>query len=337
MFIHTLSLILAMRFRTKLLSKDWYKIYFKPATIGNNYFWIFIIVFALVSILISFLKDRINDDFWLGVLVEATGFLFDIFLFGIIYTVFDFISNKRRLIVGFLNEIEFFKTWESEEASHRIAGNIKLLNNENYTKIDFTGIKLSHVNLRGCSLSESYFLETEFYQVDFRQSNFSNTLIIFSEFEYCYFNNSSFKNLGEERCCSYFRNCFLSDCDFSGSYLGNINFEDCIISGCNFSDCDMEHATFRNCIVESKDWMNELNISEHYHTLLDSKYLIEEVAITDDHSMLSLIKEDYGKYYIRYKDSEIEHRLSEFRSKPFRNKKTKDNNGYNSAWIHGSK
>ncbi len=310
-----------MEFNTdiKIFSREWFKVYFKPATIHNNSFWIFIIFFVITSVLIFFLKNRVVEEFWNGVLVEATGFLFDIFLFGILFTVYDSISNKKRLIEKYRNEIDFFRTWNSKESSHRISGNLRLLNKQNISKLNLEICRMSELNLIGVNLSGSYFHHTEFDYINFAWSDFSSSEIIFSEFDNCTFNNVNFQGIVIEKSCSYFRNCYLADSNFKNSNLAGVSFKNCILSGADLSNSNIHGTLFSNCIVETEDWINELKIDEKYHSKLNNEYLIEEYK-EDEHSMIQSIREDYGKFWIRHK--EFKKTKMVFNFMPFRNNET---------------
>jgi len=309
-----------MEFNTKIkiFSKEWYKVYFKPATFLNSSFWIFIIFFLTISGIIFFLKNKVVDEFWGGVLVEATGFLFDIFLFGVLFTIYDSISNKKRLIENYRNEIDFFRTWNSKESSHRIAGNIRLLNNLNISKVNLEVCEMSELNLMKINLSGSYFHHTELNNITFAKSNFSFSEIVFSEFDNCTFNNVNFQNTIIEKPCSYFRHCYLADTNFNNSNLSGVSFENCILSGASFRNANINGTTFSNCIVETEDWINELQIDKKYHSELTKDYVLAKYKIKDKNSMLHMIKDDYGKFYVRYKKfskSEMEFNFMPFRSK----------------------
>ena len=77
-----------------------------------------------------------------GIYIEAWGTVFDILLIGIILTFFTFVRDRTERIKRYLEEIDDFKKWDSEEARLRIAGNIRRLMKLGKTDIDFSGIVL---------------------------------------------------------------------------------------------------------------------------------------------------------------------------------------------------
>lgn len=207
-----MSLIKKMKYKikSKLSTREWFSVFLKPATVKNNSFWIFISVFILIGTLISILKNRVVDEFWLGVLVEATGFLFDIFLFGIVYTIYDTISNKKNLIKSYRNEISFFRNWNSKEASYRILGNIKLLNELLITEINLeychlSNVRIDNINLTKAKLSNAdfenslienvNFENSNLYGVSFKNATLENCSLLNTKLLLTNFNNTQFRNV----------------------------------------------------------------------------------------------------------------------------------------------
>ncbi len=172
--------------------KNWFYNFLIPATLKNTSFWIFIFVFILISSIILILKNRVVDNFWSGVLVEATGFLFDIFLFGIIFSLYDFITSKKNIIRSYFNEIMFLQNWKTEEGKYKILGNIKLLNQLKVYKID-----LKYYDLSGIKIEQLKIKNSELYWVNFENSElndieFENVQLPYVKFKNTRINNCSF-------------------------------------------------------------------------------------------------------------------------------------------------
>ena len=77
-----------------------------------------------------------------GIYIEAWGTVFDILIVGVILTLFAIHRVRKERIERYLDEIDDFKKWDSEEARLRIAGNIRRLAKLGRTDIDFSGIVL---------------------------------------------------------------------------------------------------------------------------------------------------------------------------------------------------
>lgn len=112
----------------------------------------FSLVVLLVSILVvSLLYPTITewaDEFWKGVLVEFTGMIFDIAVFGVVIAFFLRLTERRREIRHQQEIIDDFKKWNSEEARFRIAGAVRRINHLRKTDIDFGGIDLHDFSFR---------------------------------------------------------------------------------------------------------------------------------------------------------------------------------------------
>ncbi len=105
--------------------------------------------------------------FYENILVEAHGMLFDIVIIGILVTWVNSRAERNRTIQRYQDEIDDFLGWEADEASHRIAGNIRRLSRSGITSIylgraylvhaylvetDLTGANLTGANMAGASL-----------------------------------------------------------------------------------------------------------------------------------------------------------------------------------------
>ena len=96
-----------------------------------------------IAVGIFVLAPGVRQDFWPGLFVEFGGAIFDLLIFGILIAIFLDIRERRQLIRRYEEEIDDFKTWDSEEARHRIAGNLRRLQKLGKSDIDFRGVELS--------------------------------------------------------------------------------------------------------------------------------------------------------------------------------------------------
>ena len=143
-------------------------------------------VAVLVSCLIlsiSFIKNDYNGSFLEGVRVEAHGMLFDLWIIGVFVLFLNEIARKHSENQKYQDEIDDFRDWESEEAQHRIVGNIKRLNRNNISNIDLhkcflyltnlrkinlKGANLARANLVGVNLQETNLRDTNLYRVNLK-------------------------------------------------------------------------------------------------------------------------------------------------------------------------
>lgn len=141
----------------------------------NNTTLIFLLILFFVGITIYIFQFRVfqADGYWEGVVVEATGFLFEIILFGIILSMYA----KHQEIRQFKNNIEFLRGWKQEEASFRIAGNIKLLNFEGFTKLDLRNCNLKNADLQNVDLKNSNLFRAELMHIKLDGANLENCIL----------------------------------------------------------------------------------------------------------------------------------------------------------------
>ena len=233
-----------------------------------RFYWISMLIafFIIVPLGILYKLDYKND-----VLVEAHGLLFDLIVFGILLSVYDSIKSdeekkkqeaddKSQKIERYIEEIDDFRRWKSEEAKIRIRGNIYRLNKLNHTKLDLAYIKLDQLDLKDLKLSESNLFQNDFSNSNLANSEFKNITCSASNFIgrdtfllNAYFNDShiQYSNFqGAYLNGADFSNAKLSSIDFRGANLKNINFEKTY-----FYDPKLDGAEVReDFIVKLKSW-----------------------------------------------------------------------------------
>ena len=106
-----------------------------------------LIVVGVTVIGLSF-KFYLNDSekFYENVLVEGHGMLLDIIIFGLIFTYINITNSKKIEIQRFKEEIDDFRHWTELEASYRIAGILRRLDQ----------YKINNLNLADCYLKDAY-------------------------------------------------------------------------------------------------------------------------------------------------------------------------------------
>jgi hypothetical protein len=125
--------------------------------------WVTIIVLLVLATSLLLLRRSyfFFGDISQGIYIEAWGSVIDIFIIGIILALFTRTHNKKERIQRYIEEIEDFKKWDTEEARLRFAGNIRRLAKLGRTDIDFSGLVLCNFsfysndieNIRGAIFS----------------------------------------------------------------------------------------------------------------------------------------------------------------------------------------
>lgn len=152
-----------------------------------------LVLIALIAVLI--LLRQASKNFGVigqGIYIEAWGTVLDVLLVGVILALFALAQDRRQRILRYLEEIDDFKKWDSEEGRLRILGGVRRLTKLGRTDIDFSGIVLRNVSfpnedissLKGATFSLGLRLDkmsrnaTELENVDF--AHVDCTGVIFS-------------------------------------------------------------------------------------------------------------------------------------------------------------
>lgn len=216
-----------------------------------------------------------------GIYVAAWGTFLDVVFVAVILVIFETMRRRRESIERYIEEIEDYKKWDSEEARLRIAGNIRRLARLGKTDIDFSGIVLRNFafsgqdieSLKGATFSLGLRLDrmsknsTTLENVDFSHVDCSG--VIFSQ-DWNGFTALGLvgKNLG-------FTSTNLTAASFAGARLSWTNykadksewfidhgeddegrpmteqahypaFAEADLKGCSFRSAQLDHADFRD-------------------------------------------------------------------------------------------
>ncbi len=119
----------------------------------------FLVFVAVTCIVVpASLPFYLNDTwgFAENIMAEAHGMIFDLLIIGWFMFWLNKMAERRLRSNRYREEIEDFLGWQSPEATHRIAGNIRRLNRSGVTKgIRLTQAYLSAANLGGVQLEDA--------------------------------------------------------------------------------------------------------------------------------------------------------------------------------------
>lgn len=239
-----------------------------------KFFAIGLLVLLIIIVYLDIIyKPNVED-----ILVEAHGLLFDIVIFGILFTIYEKTRNDSSEVTKLLEELNNIKTLDDKEAVYRKVGIIKKLNKLGLSQIELSGYylegaELIGVNLENCNISEA---------------NLTNAIISGSSFTNCKFSNSILSNCNASGCqfvdCN-FTNCSLDNIDFSGakassttiissdfqsSNLSMSNFSDCVLWQCLFKNVEVEYISFERVRVNNEAWLHELSQQSKNEKILSS-------------------------------------------------------------------
>lgn len=233
----------------------------------------------LITVLFSIYFDEIpilikvgiynSDDFWKSFLINIHNTLLDTLIFGIIVVYFTKKSEKRRSIERYIEAIDDNRFLFTDEASYRIATNIKRLNNNKVYQINLT-----KCNLKKAVLTNSKLDNSEMMGADLEEINLKNSSLIGVDMKGA---NLRFANLnGANLSLAKLRNIKCNESNFTGSCLGECDLLRAILENSNFTSADFRGAdlsevSYRNSTFHDANFIGAKNIE--INKLLESKSL----------------------------------------------------------------
>ncbi len=177
-------------------------------------------------------------------LFSSYGMLFDIAILGMLITWLTERREKNYKIQSYLNEIDDFRNWVSEEAMFRTVGNIKRLNKNHVTEMNLVDCTLRNINLNYCNLSHS----------NLNSADVSSSSLIGVTMNNCRMNQSNFENSNLNH--SEFMGAYATGTNFKHSYLIKANFENAYLIKTDFENAFLIEANLKNCIVSDANFKN---------------------------------------------------------------------------------
>lgn len=167
-----------------------------------------------------------REEFAENILIEAHGLFFDLFVFGVILTLYENFRDKKDRMDRYKEEIEDYCGWNEKEAVFRVVGIIKRLNREGQTSINLRkcyleGASLKKASLSGADLSQANLKNAALNQADLRQANLNRT-------------------------------------NLAGANLSDANLSEANLIHANLEGANLLNAILAGTKVESEDWLTGL-------------------------------------------------------------------------------
>lgn len=184
------------------------------------------------------------EVFFPQILVEAHGMLFDVAIIGILIFWLNKIGEERRRIKTYLDEIDDFRLWESDEAAFRTVGNIKRLNQN----------KIYSINLVNCYLARTNLSHTNLTGSNLNSSNLSSANLVGCNLEYARLNQTNLENAQLNQVNLH--HAFASGANFKDAVLIKANFENAFLIKTDFTNAFLMEAKLRGCHVTGATFLN---------------------------------------------------------------------------------
>ncbi len=187
-----------------------------------------LLVLSIVVFSLS-LPFYVNDLelFYENILIEAHGMLFDLLVIGILLVWLNKSGERQIRIKRYMEEIDDYRHWKSEEASYKIIGNIKRLNKDRITQVDLYNSYLKNANLNYVDLTGS---NMNYVVLD--DATMINSMLMRVRL-----NQASLKNAK------------LNKADFRGSFLGGANCEAASMIKCDFENAQLIKTNLQNAFL----------------------------------------------------------------------------------------
>ncbi len=207
----------------------------------------------LFSLSLAFYKYNF-EEYFSQLLIEAHGMIFDLLIIGILLLWLNRKGEKYRRISNYINEIDDFRHWKSEEAAFRVMGNIKRLNRDKIYKIDLHKCHLPKVNLGFAKLMSSNFNYAEMSGINLVGADLENARLNQANLDGACLNKTQLQQ-------SFLSGANLSNCsavkaDFSNSVLIKTNFSNAYMIDANLRNADLSGACFDNAHLYMADFTN---------------------------------------------------------------------------------
>jgi len=224
---------------------------FRRYILGNRPLWFFVVFGALTTyILWPFYPDEAGlRNEWVGnIAVEGFGFLMDIVLFGLLWSVFDVYRERRTKIRGYQDELVDFMPWEGQEGVLRKAGIIKRLNELQASLPRLYGIHLEGAGLVRANLKGAYLVEANLKGAKLSLANLVGARLFKADLEGASLVGATLKGANLKYTnleCADSRGANLKDADLLGANLKGADLLGANLKGADLSNAHLEGAALR--------------------------------------------------------------------------------------------
>lgn len=214
---------------------------------------IVLILIAGVVITLSFphYSGHVNY-FYENLLVEAHGMIFDLLVIGILLVWLNKVGERRLRIRRYQEEVDDFRHWINEEASFRIAGDIKRLNKDGVFSIDLYNCHLKNVNLNYVNLTNSNMNYINLEDSSLQNANLSNVRLNQANLQNAKLQGAKMKNAQLSGANLQFTTPIKAD--MSGSNLIKAKLKGAVMIDCILSDSMLAGADFTDANLFKTDF-----------------------------------------------------------------------------------
>jgi hypothetical protein len=212
------------------------------------------IIGALILCPLIFLDIK-NGTSLTDLLNNLTASVIEVFILGFIIIGYNKLSERKDSIKKYKDEIDSFRPWKDEEATYRIIGLVKILNNNNVSDINLSECYLRNADLKGANLQNSDLWSANLQNAELRGVNLQGATLESANLQ------------GANLDTANLQNAFFGSANLQGANLWFAKLQGASMVSANLKGTFLEHANLRgvillNAIVDSKDWLLKLEERE---------------------------------------------------------------------------
>lgn len=244
---------------------------------------LFFVITTLIALSLAIILDLCDSKFnWHDIIVEYHGLVLDLFVLGIVLTIYETIKEKKDKISEYHSKIDDIRSWESKEAMHKIISYINRLYDLDVTEFNLKNCYLKFGSLQEFNFSKSNFFNANLYGVNFLRSNLSYCKLGLADLSESGLNGTNFFNADLYH--SILDSATIINCNFSNANLEHANLKNAKIIGSEFTNAKMKYCYLENAKVYDFYWFDYLKSCnvEGIEWLLDNYYVEPHSLQTDE-------------------------------------------------------
>lgn len=240
----------------------WHRILNHPA--------IFFLLSMIIGLILIIILDILDKEFnWHDIKVEAHGLIFDLFVFGLLLTLYEALKSKKLKIDQLKDEIDDFRRWDEKEATFRIVGRIKRLNKEGVSSINLAHCYLKKAYLNKANLKQAVLRQANLEGAELGSSNLQNAILIMAnlievELGGANLQDSKLLNANLEGAWLWganLQNANLNSANLHKANLSRANLVNANLKGANLTDIILEEANLQNLELGGVD-LSGINLNK---------------------------------------------------------------------------
>lgn len=217
-------------------------------------FWVFLGSMLIVIPLSLPFYIKQTNEFWMNVLAEAHGTVFDLLIIGWFLLWLNKMAERRLRNSRYREEIDDYLGWRSPEATHRIVGNIRRLNRGGVKeKFRLTEAFLAGANLGGARLRDSDLWGSVLESAVLRDADLSNSNLAGAQLDGADLERASLRKADMRGCAlkeADLERALLDDADMRGAMLQAADLQYASLRRTNLNRSNLSGANLRGASLE---------------------------------------------------------------------------------------